>query len=116
MEDFKEQVLLLENRIIVRQATADEKTAGGIIIPDSYKKKPGEGVIVAMGSGLKNDKGEAIPMVLMIGDYVMFSQNAGTPLQIGGEDMLLMREFDIFIVLIKKSEMRVLAESELVIK
>lgn len=106
MEDLKERVIVLENRVIVRQATADEKTAGGIIIPDSYKKKPGEGVVVSAGPGFKNDKGEHVPLVVQVGDYVMFGQNSGDPIQVGGEDMLLMRESSILLILVEKSPIR----------
>ena len=83
------------NKIIVEPVEAETKTASGIIIPDSAKEKPQEGVVVAVGSGKYLDNGNIIKPTVKAGDKVLFSKYAGTEVKIEGEDLLIMREDDI---------------------
>ena len=85
----------LHDRVLVRRIEADEKTAGGIIIPDSAKEKPSEGEIVAVGSGAKADDGTVTPLDVKEGDRVLFGKWGGTEVKIDGEDLLIMKESDI---------------------
>ena len=85
----------LHDRVVVRRVTTDEKTAGGIIIPDTAKEKPMEGEIVAVGSGARNEKGEVSPLDVKAGDRVLFGKWSGTEVKIDGEDLLIMKESDI---------------------
>lgn len=83
----------LHDRVIVKPAAAEEKTAGGIIIPDTAKEKPQRGVIVAAGSGKKDE-----PMTVKVGDTVLYGKYAGTEIQIDGGDYLIMRESDLLAI------------------
>lgn len=83
----------LHDRVIVKPAAAEEKTAGGIIIPDTAKEKPQRGVIVAAGSGKKDE-----PMTVKVGDNVLYGKYAGTEIQIDGGDYLIMRESDLLAI------------------
>ena len=85
----------LHDRVVVRRVTTDEKTAGGIIIPDTAKEKPMEGEIVAVGSGARNEKGEVSPLDVKAGDRVLFGKWSGTEVKIDGEDLLIMKESDV---------------------
>ena len=85
----------LHDRVVVRRIEADQKTAGGIIIPDSAKEKPAEGEIVAVGPGKLNDAGERVAIDVAVGDRVLFSKYGGTEVKLDGEDFLIMREDDI---------------------
>ena len=85
----------LHDRVLVRRIDADEKTAGGIIIPDTAKEKPQRGEIVAVGAGARNDKGDIIPLDVKAGDEVLFGKWSGTEVKIDGEDLLIMKESDI---------------------
>jgi|ERR1700745_3384236 chaperonin GroES len=85
----------LHDRVVVRRIDADEKTAGGIIIPDTAKEKPQEGEVVAVGPGGRNEKGELVPLELKAGDHVLFGKWSGTEVKIDGEDLLIMKESDI---------------------
>ncbi len=85
----------LHDRVVVRRIEADQKTAGGIIIPDSAQEKPSEGEIVAVGDGARDDDGERIPMDVKAGDRVLFGKWSGTEVKIDGEDLLIMKESDI---------------------
>ena len=89
----------LHDRVVVRRLDTDEKTAGGIIIPDTAKEKPQEGEIVAVGAGARNDKGELITPDVKAGDKVLFGKWSGTEVKIDGEDLLIMKESDIMGVL-----------------
>jgi len=89
----------LNDRILVKRVEEEEKTAGGIIIPDSAKEKPAEGEIIAIGPGKLNDKGERIAIDLKVGDRVLFSKYGGTDVKLDGEDYLIMREDDILGVI-----------------
>lgn len=91
----------LQDRIIVKRLEGEEKTKGGIIIPDSAKEKPMEGKIIAVGKGKLNDKGERTAPDVKAGDIVLFSKYAGTEVKIEGEEHLIMREDDILGVIEK---------------
>ena len=85
----------LHDRVVVRRIVADEKTAGGIIIPDTAKEKPSEGEILAIGPGARNEAGDLIPLGIAPGDIVLFGKWSGTEVRIDGEDLLIMKESDI---------------------
>jgi chaperonin GroES len=85
----------LNDRILVKRLEGEEKTAGGIIIPDSAKEKPAEGEVVAVGPGKLNDAGDRVVMDVAVGDRVLFSKYGGTEVKLDGEDFLIMREDDI---------------------
>ncbi|MEP5936995.1 MAG: co-chaperone GroES [Erythrobacter sp.] len=85
----------LHDRVVVRRIEADQKTAGGIIIPDSAQEKPSEGEIVAAGEGARDDSGARITLDVKPGDKVLFGKWSGTEVKIDGEDLLIMKESDI---------------------
>ena len=85
----------LHDRVVVRRITAEEKTAGGIIIPDTAKEKPQEGEIVAAGPGARNEAGVLVALEVKEGDRVLFGKWSGTEVKIDGEDLLIMKESDI---------------------
>ena len=85
----------LHDRVLVRRVTAEEKTAGGIIIPDTAKEKPQEGEVVAVGPGGRDESGTLIPMELKAGDRVLFGKWSGTEVKIDGEELLIMKESDV---------------------
>jgi chaperonin GroES len=85
----------LHDRVVVRRLTAEEKTAGGIIIPDTAKEKPMEGEIVAVGPGARNERGEIVALVVVAGDRILFGKWSGTEVKIDGEELLIMKESDI---------------------
>ena len=85
----------LHDRVLVRRVTAEEKTAGGIIIPDTAKEKPQEGEVIAVGAGTPNEKGELRPLDVKAGDRVLFGRWSGTEVRIDGEDLLVMKESDL---------------------
>ena len=85
----------LHDRVLVRRLEADEKTAGGIIIPDTAKEKPQEGEILAVGSGARSDDGKITPLDVKAGDKVLFGKWSGTEVKIDGEDLLIMKESDL---------------------
>ena len=89
----------LHDRVLVRRVEAEEKTAGGIIIPDSAKEKPAEGEIVSVGEGLRDDDGDRIALDVKAGDRVLFGKWSGTEVKIDGEDLLIMKESDILGVI-----------------
>ena len=94
MSDFK--IKPLADRVIVKPAEAEEKTSGGIILPDTAKEKPIEGTVVAVGPGKTGDDGKVIKMEVKVGDRVLYGKYSGTEVTIGGEEYLIMRESDIF--------------------
>jgi len=94
----------LHDRVLVRRTTEDEKTAGGIIIPDSAKEKPMQGEVVAVGSGSRNEKGDVTPLDVKAGDFVLFGKWSGTEVKIDGEDLLIMKESDIMGILEVKAK------------
>ncbi len=85
----------LHDRVVVRRLNAEEKTAGGIIIPDTAKEKPMEGEIVAAGPGARNEAGALVPLEVKAGDRVLFGKWSGTEVKIDGEELLIMKESDI---------------------
>lgn len=85
----------LHDRILVRRMAEEEKTAGGLFIPDTAKEKPQKGEIVAAGKGRITEDGKTLPLEVKIGDKVLFSKYAGTELKLNGEEFLMMREEDI---------------------
>ena len=89
----------LADRIVIKPAEAEEKTAGGIILPDTVKEKPVEGTVVAAGPGKVADDGKAIKMEVKVGDKVLYGKYSGTEVTINGEEYLIMRESDIFGIL-----------------
>lgn len=89
----------LHDRVLVRRIEADEKTAGGIIIPDTAKEKPQEGEIVSVGSGTKAEDGKVTPLDVKAGDRVLFGKWSGTEVKVDGEDLLIMKESDILGIL-----------------
>ena len=91
----------LHDRVLVRRVTADEKSAGGIIIPDTAKEKPQEATVVAVGPGRTNDKGEVTPVGVNEGDTVVFSKYGGTELKYNGEEYLLLSSRDLLAVIEK---------------
>jgi chaperonin GroES len=96
----------LHDRIVVRRIDADEKTAGGIIIPDTAKEKPMEGEVVAVGPGARDDKGQLVALDLKAGDRILFGKWSGTEVKIDGEELLIMKESDVMGVLDKKASLR----------
>ena len=85
----------LHDRVLVRRIEGDEKTTGGLIIPESAKEKPAEGEIVSIGEGARKDSGELIAMSVKAGDKVLFGKWSGTEVKIDGEELLIMKESDI---------------------
>ena len=85
----------LHDRVLIKVLDSEEKTAGGIIIPDKAKEKPQEGEVVAVGPGAKNEDGKIAPMDVKIGDVVLFGKWSGTEVKIDGQDYLIMKESDI---------------------
>ena len=88
----------LNDRILIKRVEEEETTKGGIIIPDSAKEKPAEGVVVAVGNGKLNDKGDRVALEVKAGDRVLFSKYGGTDVKLDGEDHLIMREDDILAI------------------
>ncbi|MBO9097395.1 MULTISPECIES: co-chaperone GroES [Rhizobium] len=85
----------LHDRVVVRRVESEAKTKGGIIIPDTAKEKPQEGEIVAVGTGVRDDKGTIIPLDVKAGDRILFGKWSGTEVKLDGEDLLIMKEADI---------------------
>ena len=90
----------LHDRVVVERLDSDEKTAGGIIIPDSAQEKPMQGKIVAVGSGARDDNGKIQPLDVKEGDTVLFGKWSGTEVKIDGKDLLIMKESDIMGILV----------------
>ena len=91
----------LQDRIIVKRIEEEEKSKGGIIIPDTAKEKPQQGEVVAVGPGARDETGKLIPIDLRVGDTVLFGKWSGTEVKIDGKDLLIMKESDIFGVIEK---------------
>ncbi len=89
----------LHDRVLVRRVEGDEKTAGGLIIPDTAKEKPSEGIVVAVGEGARDESGKRIPMDVKEGDKILFGKWSGTEVVLEGEDLLIMKESDIMGIL-----------------
>lgn len=89
----------LHDRVLVRRIEAEEKTRGGIIIPDTAKEKPQEGEVIAVGAGTINEKGEVRPLDVKPGDRILFGKWSGTEVKLDGEELLIMKESDIMGIL-----------------
>ncbi len=89
------QVRPLHDRIIVKRANEEERTKGGIIIPDNAKEKPAQGEIIAVGSGRRDEAGKLVVLEVKTGDRILFGKYAGTEIKIDGDDFLIMREEDV---------------------
>ncbi|HBZ43860.1 MAG TPA: co-chaperone GroES [Maritimibacter sp.] len=89
----------LHDRVLVERVESEEKTAGGLIIPDSAKEKPAEGMVVAVGAGAKDDDGDRIAMDVKEGDKILFGKWSGTEITVDGEELLIMKENDIMGIL-----------------
>jgi len=93
----------LHDRVVVRRIDADQKTSGGIIIPDTVQEKPQEGEVIAIGPGARNERGDLVPTELKAGDRVLFGKWSGTEVKIDGQDLLIMKESDVLGV-VEKTE------------
>ena len=89
----------LHDRVLVRRIESDEKTAGGLIIPDTAKEKPQEGEVVSVGAGARDDDGDRIAMDVKAGDRILFGKWSGTEIKIDGEELMIMKESDILGIL-----------------
>ena len=89
----------LHDRVVVRRVDSEEKTAGGIIIPDTAKEKPSEGVIEAVGPGARDDSGKLVPIDVKVGDRILFGKWSGTEVKVDGQELLIMKESDIMGVI-----------------
>jgi chaperonin GroES len=96
----------LHDRILVRRVEAEEKTAGGIIIPDTAKEKPMEGEIIAAGAGARDESGKLVPLDVKVGDRILFGKWSGTEIRLDGEDLLIMKESDVMGVIEKTAELK----------
>ncbi|MEE8258920.1 MAG: co-chaperone GroES [Sphingomonadales bacterium] len=91
----------LHDRVVVRRIESEEKTAGGIIIPDTAQEKPSEGEVIAAGLGAKNEDGKVVPLDVKAGDRVLFGQWSGSEIKVDGEELLIMKESDILGIITK---------------
>jgi chaperonin GroES len=89
----------LHDRVVVRRIEEDEKTSGGIIIPDTAKEKPMQGEVLAVGPGERNEKGQITPLDVKAGDHILFGKFSGTEVKMDGDELLIMKESDIMGVL-----------------
>jgi chaperonin GroES len=89
----------LHDRVLVRRIEGEEKTKGGLIVPDTAKEKPSEGEVMAVGEGARTEKGELIAMAVKVGDRILFGKWSGTEMRLEGEDLLIMKESDILGVI-----------------
>ena len=96
----------LHDRVVVRRIEAEEKTSGGIIIPDTAKEKPQEGEVVAVGPGTRDDSGSLVELSVKAGDRILFGKWSGTEVRIDGEDLLIMKESDILGVIEARAELK----------
>ncbi len=92
----------LADRVVVKPSAAEERTKGGIIVPDTAKEKPVWGEVIAVGPGKTSDEGKVIPLEVKVGDRVLYGKYSGTEVTIDGEELLIMRESDIFAIMPKK--------------
>ncbi|ARM91068.1 chaperonin GroES 2 (plasmid) [Rhizobium sp. CIAT894] len=96
----------LHDRILVRRVESEEKTKGGIIIPDTAKEKPQEGVVIAVGSGARDEAGQIQALDVKAGDRILFGKWSGTEIKINGEDLLIMKESDVMGIIEAEAEQR----------
>ena len=88
----------LYDKIVVKPIKTEDTTPGGIIIPDTAKEKPVKGKVVAVGDGVKNEKGDVLPLLLKVGDEVLYNKWGCTEIKIGGEELLIMKESDVLCI------------------
>jgi chaperonin GroES len=96
----------LHDRVLVRRIEAEEKTAGGIIIPDTAKEKPQEGEVIAVGPGARDESGKLVPLDVKVGDRILFGKWSGTEIKLNGEDLLIMKESDVMGVIEQTATMK----------
>ncbi|CDZ32566.1 10 kDa chaperonin [Neorhizobium galegae bv. officinalis] len=96
----------LHDRILVRRVESEEKTKGGIIIPDTAKEKPQEGEVIAVGPGARNDAGQIQALDVTVGDHILFGKWSGTEIKINGEDLLIMKESDVMGIIEAHAEQK----------
>src|SRR5690606_2193921 len=96
----------LHDRVLVRRVEAEEKTAGGIIIPDTAKEKPQEGEVIAVGPGARDEGGKLVALDVKVGDRILFGKLAGTEIRLNGEDLLIMKESDVMGVIEAEATMK----------
>ena len=96
----------LHDRVVVRRIDAEEKTAGGIIIPDTAKEKPQEGEVISAGAGVKNEDGKLTPLDVKAGDRILFGKWSGTEVKMDGEELLIMKESDIMGIIVDAGSKR----------
>jgi len=96
----------LHDRILVRRIEADEKTAGGIIIPDTAKEKPQEGEVLAVGQGARDDSGKLTDLDVRVGDRILFGKWSGTEIRLDGQDLLIMKESDVMGVIEQSAQVK----------
>jgi chaperonin GroES len=89
----------LHDRVVVKRIDAEEKTKGGIIIPDTAKEKPQEGEVIAVGPGARDEKGKLVPIDLKVGDRILFGKWSGNEIKLDGEELLIMKESDVMGVI-----------------
>lgn len=89
----------LLDRVVIKRLAEENKTAGGLIIPDTAKEKPSTGEVVAVGPGGRDEDGKVVPMTLKVGDKVLFGKWSGTEIKINGEDLIIMKESEVFGIL-----------------
>ena len=89
----------LHDRVVVRRLTAEERTTGGIIIPDTAQEKPMQGEVIAVGPGARNEQGQLVPLDVRTGDRILFGKWSGTEVKLDGEELLIMKESDIMGVI-----------------
>jgi chaperonin GroES len=94
----------LHDRVLVKRVEGEEKTKGGLIIPDSAKEKPAEGEVVACGEGARKDSGELIPMAVSVGDRILFGKWSGTEVTLDGDELIIMKESDILGIITKAAK------------
>jgi chaperonin GroES len=94
----------LHDRVLVKRVEGEEKTKGGLIIPDSAKEKPAEGEVVACGEGARKDSGELIPMAVSVGDRILFGKWSGTEVTLNGDELIIMKESDILGIITKAAK------------
>jgi chaperonin GroES len=96
----------LHDRVVVKRIDAEEKSAGGIIIPDTAKEKPSQGEVIAVGSGSRDETGKIVALDLKVGDIVLFGKWSGTEVKLDGEDLLIMKESDIMGVIEQTAQVK----------
>ena len=96
----------LHDRVVVRRIDTEEKTAGGIIIPDTAKEKPQEGEVIAAGPGSRNERGELVPLEVKAGDRILFGKWSGTEVKIDGQELLIIKESDILGIVGKAAPLK----------